>query len=416
MASNTFRMHLILSFLFLIVITFTAGAQRTCATKDAVTTSRIYGGGGPTVDNGVQRDTLADEIIIIPVVVHLLYNTSAQNISDEQILSQIAALNSDFRMQNSDKAFTPAFFSSKAADTRIQFCLAQVDPTGKPTSGIIRKKTAKAYFMGDDGMKFTNAGGDDIWDPKQYLNIWVCSMFGRSLGYATLPGTPIDKDGVVINYDVFGTTANVASPFNKGRTTTHEVAHWLGLKHIWGDAQCGSDDIDDTPPQKSYNFKCPVFPTISDCSEDEKGDMFMNFMDLTDDACMNMFTHGQKTRMRAIFAKNNYRNSFLGVSVCDSTLSIGGPTTRDSVTTEKPKPSVSVYPNPVHSFTTVLSENEYSLNGKTAIIFNMQGKILYKQKFQSEKVQINLSFLSAGVYYLQVGDGVDKKMHRLIKL
>lgn len=409
-------MHLILYCIFFIGFTLTANAQRTCVIKDAPASYRILGDGGPAFDNGVQRDTLADEIIIIPVVVHLLYNTDIQNITNEQIRSQITALNNDFRMMNADRVNTPAFFASRSADTRIQFCLAQVDPKGKPTSGIIRKKTAKTQFMGDDGMKFTNAGGDDIWDPKQYLNIWVCNMFGKSLGYATLPGTPADKDGVVINYDVFGTTSNVAAPFNLGRTTTHEVAHWLGLTHIWGDAQCGSDGIDDTPPQKSYNFMCPTFPVLSECSEDDKGDMFMNFMDFTDDACMNMFTHGQKTKMRGLFAKNNYRNSFLGGNVCDSTLSVDGPTVVDSVLLDKPKPSITVYPNPVQSIMTVLPENDYTIEGKIAIIYDIQGKVLYRSKFQSEKGQINLSFLLPGVYYLQVGDGANKKMHRIIKI
>lgn len=409
-------MHLLLSFVFFIGISFTVTAQRTCTTDDTPLSSRLYGDGGTSVDNGVQRDTLPDEVITIPVVVHVLYNTNTQNITDEQILSQITALNNDFRMRNADKANTPAFFSSKAADTRIQFCLARLDPNGKPTNGIVRKKTSKTHFMGDDGMKFTNAGGDDIWNPKQYLNIWVCNMFGRSLGYATMPGTPADKDGVVINFDVFGTTSNVVAPFDKGRTTTHEVAHWLGLKHIWGDSQCGSDDVDDTPPQKSYNFKCPVFPVISDCSEDAEGDMFMNFMDLTDDACMNMFTHGQKTKMRGLFAKDNYRNSFLGGFGCDSILSSGAPISRDSVAAETLKPSISVYPNPVQGFLTVLSQNEYTTEGKMAIICDMHGKVLYRQKLQSDKGQINVTFLSPGIYFLQVGEGADRKMHRIIKI
>ena len=409
-------MRLFLSFVFLIAFTLTASAQRTCATKQASPSPRIFGDGIPPVDNGVQRDTLPNEVITIPVVIHLLYNTPFQNISNAQILSQIEALNNDFRMLNDDKANTPAFFASKAADTKIQFCLAKLDPSGKPTTGIIRKLTSKAYFTGNDGMKFSAAGGDDIWNPKQYLNIWVCNMFGRSLGYATMPGTPADKDGVVINYDVFGTTSDVAAPFNKGRTTTHEVAHWLGLKHIWGDETCGSDDVDDTPSQRSYNFMCPVFPVVNDCSENANGDMFMNFMDLTDDVCMNMFTHGQKTKMRGLFAKNNYRNSFLEAFSCDSSYSANGSVSRDSMVAEKPKPSISVYPNPVQGLVNILPQNDYSIEGKVAIVYDMQGKVLYRSKFQSDKGQINLSFLSPGVYYLQIGDGTDRRIQRIVKI
>lgn len=408
-------MRLFLFVVFFIASTLCTQAQRTCATKPASMAPRLYGD-GTSIDNGVQRDTLPDEVITIPVVVHLLYNSADQNLGDEQILSQIEALNNDFRMLNVDQANVPDAFAFKAADARIKFCLAQIDPGGKPTSGIIRKYTTKAYFMGDDGMKFTNAGGDNIWDPKQYLNIWVCKMFGRSLGYATMPGTPLDKDGVVISYDVFGTTANVEAPFNKGRTTTHEVAHWLGLKHIWGDDVCGNDEVDDTPPQKSYNFNCPIFPSLSSCSENEKGDMFMNFMDLTDDACMNMFTHGQKTKMRSLFAINGYRNSFLSSFGCDSTLNAGGPASPEPAIAEKPKPAISAYPNPVEQILTVLPTNDYNLEGKSATVYNLLGKIVYQTKFQSQKGQVNLSFLLPGLYYLQVGDGTNKIIQRLIKI
>src|SRR5699024_2630864 len=132
--------------------------------------------------------------------------------------------------------------------------------------GIVRKHTNVSSFMGEDGMKFSGSGGDDAWDSKRYLNIWVCSLFGRSLEYATPPGGPADKDGVVINFDVFGTTGSLRANFDKGRTATHEVGHWLGLRHIWGDETCGNDEVDDTPRQLSYNFNCPSFPHVTSCS------------------------------------------------------------------------------------------------------------------------------------------------------
>ena len=181
------------------------------------------------------RDTLPNEIINIPVVVHVLYNNSTQNISDAQVISQIVSLNNDFRRRNADTINTPAPFKSVAADTRIQFCLAKVDPNGKYTTGIIHKYTTETQFVADDAMKFSSQGGDDAWDASKYLNIWVCNLFGRTLGYAVLPGSPAEKDGVVIQYDVFGTIGYLTSPFNKGRTATHEIGHWLGLKHLWGD-------------------------------------------------------------------------------------------------------------------------------------------------------------------------------------
>jgi len=231
-------------------------AQRICASdfhKLPVTQSnnRIFDISGASL-----RDTVPNEIINIPVVVHVLYNTAAQNISDEQILSQIAVLNKDYRMLNSDAINVPAAFKNKAADCRINFCLAKVAPGGYSTSGIVRKFTSKNSFPANDDMKFSSKGGVNAWDSRQYLNIWVCNMQSRVLGYATAPGGDVLKDGVVISYTAMGTIGNLQPEFTRGRTTTHEVGHWLGLKHIWGDANCGSDDVDDTPPQYYRNFYC----------------------------------------------------------------------------------------------------------------------------------------------------------------
>ncbi len=225
------------------------------------------------------RDTVANEIITIPVVVHVLYHTANQNITNSQILSQLKVLNEDFRRMNADKANTPDAFKSVAADAKIMFCLAQINPAGRPASGIVRKYTTKEYFTVDDAMKFSAAGGDDAWDNKKYLNIWVCNIQNNVLGYASNPGSQADKDGVVIQFDAFGNTGTLRPGFNKGRTATHEIAHWMGLKHIWGDNSCGDDGIGDTPQQSGYNNSCPSIPHMSNCSPDANGDMFMNFMD-----------------------------------------------------------------------------------------------------------------------------------------
>jgi hypothetical protein len=318
-------------------------------------------------------------------------------------------------MMNADAENTPAAFRSKAADTRIRFCLARVDPNGRATSGIIRKSTSLDYFSTDESIKFSSGGGADAWDSKRYLNIWVCNMFGRSLGYATTPGGPAEKDGVVINWDVFGTTGAVRAPFDKGRTTTHEVGHWLGLRHIWGDEICGDDGVDDTPPQKSYNYFCPVFPKISNCSSNGWGDMFMNFMDLTDDGCMSMFTTGQKIKMRSVFASNGARNDLLNSVVCDSSFATGGPLPEDTVIHEKKEPTVTVYPNPMTNELRINAENNYELKGKNCTLFSIQGKKVYGQILTGQKVQINIAFLPAGVYILQLGDGREKKIFKLIK-
>ena len=188
----------------------------------------------PNRPSGAERDTATNELINIPVVIHVLYNNATQNISDAQILSQLEVLNNDFSNKNADRVNTPLAFTSFVADSRIKFCLAQLDPQNRRTTGIIRKNTSISLFAADDAMKSNERGGSTGWDSKKYLNIWVCTLEGRSLGYATPPGSPTELDGVVIAYDVFGTTANTRAPFNKGRTATHEVGHWLGLKHLWG--------------------------------------------------------------------------------------------------------------------------------------------------------------------------------------
>ena len=366
--------------------------------------------------NSYSRDTVPNEIITIPVVIHLLFNTAAQNISDAHILSQLKVLNDDYRRLNADATNTPAAFLPIAADTRIMFCLAQVGPDGRATRGIIRKHTDVEYFLGDDGMKFSGAGGDDAWDNNKYLNIWVCSMFGRSLGYATAPGGPADKDGVVINFDVFGTIGSLRPDFNKGRTATHEVGHWLGLKHIWGDESCGSDDVEDTPRQLSYNFNCPSFPHVTSCSPNANGDMFMNYMDLSNDACMNSFTTGQKIKMRSLFALNGTKNSFLNSFACDSSLASGAPVADDTLPVVRPVGNIKVFPNPTQHGLNLVSMDEYTLQGKNCTLFNMSGLKMLQVKLVSNKPSLDLSKIPAGIYVLKIGEGAGRKMIKIIKI
>ena len=365
------------------------------------------------------RDTVTNEIIYIPVVVHVLYNSINENISEAQVKSQIDVLNKDFGMLNTDRLSTPAAFKPFAADARIRFCLAKVDPNGKRTNGIDRKYTSQSMFTTDDGMKLAAQGGVASWDSKRYLNIWVCRLNGRSLGYATPPGAAADRDGVVMAYDAFGSTGNLRAVFNKGRTATHEVGHWLGLIHLWGDASCGDDHVDDTPAQQSYNFDCPVFPKVSSCSPNSNGDMFMNFMDFSDDACMNMFTRGQVQRMRALFAQNNIRNSFLASYACDSTLVQGGPLPVPPADTVA-MPAISllsakIYPNPVQTSITVECKAASAIAVKTINIFNAIGMRVLTTRLIQNKTILNLSSLGAGVYFIHIVDGKEKFIGRIVK-
>ena len=202
-------------------------------------------------------------MITIPVVVHVLYNNAIQNISDAQVNSQIDVLNEDFRKLNLDISNLPNVFSALAADCQIQFCLAKRDPNGNATNGIVRKSTTITSFSSNDNIKRSANGGSDPWNTSQYLNIWSGNLGGGLLGYAQFPGGAAATDGVVLLYNTVGRVGTLMAPYNKGRTATHEVGHWLNLRHIWGDANCGSDLVNDTPTQQTSNFGCPTFPRVT---------------------------------------------------------------------------------------------------------------------------------------------------------
>lgn len=262
-----------------------------------------------------------DLMITIPVVVHVIWKLSAQNIPDAQIISQIDVLNEDFRRLNADTTNTPVMFQGVAADTEIEFCLASTDPDGNPTDGITRTETTVTSFTQNNAMKYDVLGGHDAWPADQYLNIWVCNLGGGLLGYAQFPGGSAATDGVVIGYKYFGYNSPGGYPYNLGRTTTHEVGHWLNLYHIWGDdggACTGSDLVADTPNQGNNYWGCPSFPQSSCGSED----MFQNYMDYSDDNCMNIFTEGQRVRMQA--AINFYRTELFESDGCISDLPVAG--------------------------------------------------------------------------------------------
>lgn len=259
-------------------------------------------------------------LVRIPVVVHVVYNTTAENISDAQIQSQITVLNQDFRKLNADVANTPSAFAGLAGDANIEFCLASVDPNGNATNGILRVPTTATSFGTNNTVKSSATGGSNPWNAGKYLNLWVCDISGSILGYAQFPGGSASTDGVVCDYQYFGTIGTATAPFNKGRTATHEVGHWLNLFHIWGDdgTGCtGSDQVTDTPNAAGPNYGCPAFPTVT-CSNGPNGDMHMNYMDYTDDACMYMFSNGQISRMQALFATGGARASLLTSNGCST--------------------------------------------------------------------------------------------------
>jgi hypothetical protein len=227
-----------------------------------------------------------------------VHRTATEKISAAQVKSQIKVLNQDFRATNPDKNNTPLPWKGLVTDAMVEFELATKDPQDNSTTGILYHPTAESEFDDDDAVKFSSQGGADAWPTKRYLNIWVCTLADGLLGYAQFPGGPAATDGVVILNTAFGTNGTAKAPFNKGRTTTHEIGHYLNLRHIWGDTEdcSGGDFVSDTPNAETPNFGKPTFPSIS-CTNGPHGDMFMNYMDYVDDAAMYMFTTGQVSRM-----------------------------------------------------------------------------------------------------------------------
>jgi hypothetical protein len=329
-------------------------------------------------------------LIKIPVVVHILYNTPEQNISEQQVISQIDALNRDFRRLNADTSLTPERFRSVAADVSIEFSLATVDPAGRATKGIVRRYTTETSFKADDKIKFNESGGSNAWDTKSYLNIWV-GKFQSVIGYSTLPGSVAETDGIVISTQAFG-TINTSAPYNMGRTAVHEAGHWLGLKHIWGDQYCGDDAVDDTPVQGNFTPGCPT-GFRSSCSNGTTGDMYMNFMDYTNDACVNLFTEGQKSRMRTLFADGGPRNTLLSSKglLPPWNFTVAEPETGMPV-------EVKLYPNPAHSEMNIITGDAWL--GSRLSISDITGKVIKIITTTATEQKINLSFLRPGVYFI----------------
>jgi hypothetical protein len=264
----------------------------------------------------------------IPVVVHVIHNGepvgTGTNISDEQILSQIEVLNNDFNRLNADAANTPALFAPVASSMSIEFIMAKRDPQGLPTTGINRVQGTKTSWTMGDNAVFKALS---FWPSQDYLNIWVLRFSGSTIGYAQYPVSSLagleefqngaaSTDGVVVDYTVFGTSDagsfTLDPNYNKGRTTTHEIGHFFGLRHIWGDASCGTDYVNDTPVQQTSTSNCPSHPATTNCNGPVVK-MFQNYMDYTYDACMNLFTAGQVSRMQTILDDPSVprRNSLL---------------------------------------------------------------------------------------------------------
>lgn len=359
----------------------------------------------------------------IPVVFHVIYNNAEQNLSDAVILDQLAILNADYNRLNADTNETREIFQDVAASAGIEFFLAEWDPQGNPTSGITRTETNQATFINLqfdlNRMKQSSTGGVDAWDVNHYLNIWVCNLaipFLNTpfiLGYATPPdgapnwpdGSSAEQpqyDGVVLHYEVVGSNPDATGALatvNRGRTAVHEVGHYLGLRHIWGDGQggdgCSVDDgLADTPNAADAQQQTCDF-NANTCNEGpgDLPDMLENYMDYSDENCMNMFTQQQVNAMR--FVVENFRQDLL--------TSAGK--VAESV-------RLKAYPNPAAEI--IRFDLPNSAQSLSCMVFSASGQLVHRS--QLDQGVLSLEGLAPGFYFVHLNDAVRSYRTSFIKV
>lgn len=362
------------------------------------------------------------EVLRIPIVVHIIHNNSSgiiggpqnPNVSDEQVFSQIEVLNEDFRRKEGTAGFNS---NSVGADMEIEFFLANIDPDGRPTTGINRVYSSRRSFsvFRNDLSAMSNLS---YWDSSKYLNIWVTTLSSNLLGYAEMPIADFDGletedtieriDGVFVDHTVFGRGTGTVTDdlYTEGRTVTHEIGHWLGLIHIWGDIPCGTDFCNDTPTAEGANLTDFCNPIFSTCSRGASTrNMIENFMDYSPDQCMNIFTQDQKSRVRAILEISTRRKKLLENSAIFKPVSdpiivrvLGNPVENDYL-------NIQVLVNEARSF-------------EVKVIDNL-GRVLIQDSYNSSlsrSIQIPKIRLGKGVLNLSVSSGNETLAHRIVSL
>lgn len=360
-------------------------------------------------------------VVHIPVVVHVIHNGDAvgsnENISNAQVISQITVLNQDFRRMAGTRGFNN---NAVGADVEVEFCLAQRKPDGTATNGIDRVNLGQANWSTEASVEGT-LKPQTSWDPTQYFNIWVCAFtnntsaeLGGVLGYAQFPsnsglggldtnGGAANTDGVIIDYRCFGSSDYATGPYfadyDKGRTATHEIGHCFGLRHIWGDnSSCSVNATDsnkdycpDTPAASEEHYDCAT--TYNTCTSAAGNDMTQNYMDYSNDTCMNIFTLDQKARILAVIA-NSPRRSTLATS-----LACQPPLATESFDKFE---GLNLSPNPANAFVTV-NVSDIANRPDTITLYNAVGQMIISRKVQSDAdLTLSTSSLAKGIYFIKV--------------
>ena len=345
----------------------------------------------------------------IPIVFHVVYSNNRENISDLQIRSQVDILNRDFAFMSENAPWVPEEFRDVGGDANMRFCLASIDPNGNPTTGTTRTMTQVSRIgshqeaNGRYSVHYDSYGGKDGWDPERYVNIWVGDIEGL-LGSATFPGMAPhpEEDGVVIDPEFVGALglASHSDPFDRGHSLTHELGHYFGLFHIWGlgNGGCDTDDlVEDTPEQETFYLECPEYPQHS-C---ETSNMFMNFMDFTDDRCLALFTQGQAQRMQA--ALMGLRSTLLENTDACAPPDSGKIDLDDALLFYAPE-----------SGQIVIALDVESVMSRKVSLYAIDGRMLYQDTWLSGSTfWLNTESIIPGVYVLQLeaeGERITKKV------
>jgi hypothetical protein len=358
--------------------------------------------------------------VTIPVVVHILYKSGTDTRTlptTTEIKIQLDDVGKDFRQTvkiEKHAADTKEKFSNaNALDTRISFCLASKDPFGNPTTGIVTVPTAVTTWLGDDKMKSATTGGSTAWDTEKYVNIWVVSFPDTISGYAQMPAGPPATDGIVLDTRYFGKKNLKADvfPYNEGKTLTHLIAGYLNVYELWSETvACGDDGVDDTPIHNLPNlgWGCADYRHVSACNG-EPVEMTMNFMDNTNDACVYMFTNGQKKRLQASLVKEGirYKLTQSGDTQCNNGGNLQAAQVRqaDNLLQTLPVFTYRIYPNPAQDNLNIEIATDKATEAEFTI-FNLQGSIQkqvnYNVKKGNQEFTVRCNDWLPGVYLVRM--------------
>ncbi len=331
--------------------------------------------------------------VVIPIVFHVVWHEDEENITDQQIRSQVEILNGAFASGTQASTAILDIFKDYAAKPGLRFCLADRDPEGVPTDGILRRYAEEAFLAdkkvrGRTSIFYDEFGGSNAWDPSRYINVWI-AVSNRFAGYATFPGEVDfpEEEGIIIDPSYIGNigSAQQNRPFHQGKTLVHEMGHYFGLRHIWGsfnNPNCADDDgIEDTPPQAQAYSGCP-FGTMISCNSP---DMYQNHMDFTDDNCSLFFTIGQADKIQSVLKQ--YRPGLLEQDICTPKTNADPPISI----------SYGIGAKLVH----LTNLGDQILQGQLRII-DLKGSIHYEQrKTLIDQIYIPVEYLATGVYIIQ---------------